>query len=201
MNFDAFYFERVCTELGQLEYNPPLMHKFIEKLKDGDTVALVGCGLQPDSVLALDRLCEKDVKIYGIDPVLQQISTDSKRVKLVPDTLERFLGVKSDNGLGTNQEMIKQAVENGARLIAMYVCACEDSYNSKSLALDIKLTAKNQMDDLRVYLKNNGYAVGNIEDNHFAILAEKIEKPNIIDKPEGMSEGLYHHLEKHGHFS
>ena len=200
MKIDAFYFERVCMNLGQLEYYAPLMHEFIEKLQDGDTVAFVGCGLQPDSVLALDKLCDKDIQILGIDPVLQVTESDSERIKLIPDTLERFLGIKSKNEYGSQQSMAMNAVNQNARLIAMYVCACEDAYDSKSLVLDAKLTAKNHMNDLKQYLKNNHYSVKPAGDSHFSILAEKEANLKDIEKPEGMSKEYYDALARHGHF-
>ena len=200
MKIDAFYFERVCMELGQIEYYPPLMYSFIEKLQDRDTVAFVGCGLQPYSVLALDRLCDKDITIIGIDPLLQKSKTESKRIMLIDNTLERFLGVKSDNELGTSQEMIKQAVNHDARLIAMYCCACEDAHKSKSLEINEEITRENCIDDLKLYLEKREYSVNPIKDNKFAFLAEKLQNPCFSEIPEGMSKEYYAALTRHGHF-
>jgi len=200
MKFDAFYFERVCRELSQKSYHPGLMYKFIEKLEDGDTVGFVGCGLQPNSVLALEKLCDKDIKIIGMDPVLQKTGKYSEKVELIPDTLERVLGIRILQEFGSHQNMAIHAVNHGARVIAMYVCTCEDSYDSKSLVFDEPLNAKNHIEDVRLYLTNNGYSITKIEDNHFAILAEKPTESKNVEKPKGMSNELYEHLKKRGYF-
>jgi hypothetical protein len=203
MKFDAVYLERVCE--GKVTVPPymQLLYAFAEKIRDGDVVAIVGCGEFPISPNELEKLCSnKDIHIVGIDPAFRYAERTDK-IQFERKIFEDVLGVEKIQGLSIPQQVVYHTVKQKPRVVGVHGCGCNEHNNSKTLALDfIDLEFNNYMDDISLFLKRNDYVVQNFVNENFSVLAERKIAPMLTsdpEKPKGMSDGLYEFLKRRGH--